>query len=264
MYPLSFSEYLDFSRSNKNLEERFLDYMTYGSLPYTTELELNEKNIFEYLNGIFNTVVIKDVVTRNKIKDIQTLYSIIDFLFDNIGNITSSNKIANTLTSNNKKTNAVTVDNYIKALVDSYIIHKVQRYDIKGKEYLRTQEKYYICDIGLRNAILGLRNIDQGRIIENIVYLELLRRGYKISIGKLRDETEIDFIASKQDTKYYIQVAYTVIDKAVLDRELKPLRKIKDSYQKALITMDKSINKDYEGIVNINLLDFLIGDTIIN
>ncbi|MFK5883865.1 MAG: ATP-binding protein [Candidatus Izemoplasma sp.] len=259
MYPLSFSEYLDFVGENNTVDTNFENYLKYGGMPYTTELNLNQKNIYDYLKSVFDTVVVKDVVMKNDIKDIQTLNSIIRFLFDNIGNTTSANKISNTLSSNGKKTNAVTVDNYIKYLIDSFVIYKVKRFDIKGKEYLKTQEKYYITDIGLRNAILGLRDIDQGHILENIVFLELKRRGYEVSIGKMRDY-EIDFIASNQNQKLYIQVALTVSAKKTLDRELYPLQKIKDSYPKILITQDKLLNRDFEGILHFNIIDFLLSN----
>lgn len=258
MYPLSFSEYLNFvnSNNNNNMENNFENYLKYGGMPYTTELQLNQKNIYDYLKGIFDTVVIKDVVMKNNIKDVQTLYSVINFLFDNIGNTTSINKISNTLSSNGKKTNAVTIDNYVKFLIDSFVIYKVKRFDIKGKGYLKTQEKYYIADIGLRNAVLGLRDIDQGHILENIVFLELKRRGFEVSIGKMRDY-EIDFIASNHNYKLYIQVALTVKEKNTLDRELYPLQKLKNSYPKILITQDRLLNKDFEGILHFNIIDFL-------
>ena len=256
MYPLSFSEYLNFVNSNNNMENNFENYLKYGGMPYTTELQLNQKNIYDYLKGIFDTVVIKDVVMKNNIKDVQTLYSVINFLFDNIGNTTSINKISNTLSSNGKKTNAVTIDNYVKFLIDSFVIYKVKRFDIKGKGYLKTQEKYYIADIGLRNAVLGLRDIDQGHILENIVFLELKRRGFEVSIGKMRDY-EIDFIASNHNYKLYIQVALTVKEKNTLDRELYPLQKLKNSYPKILITQDRLLNKDFEGILHFNIIDFL-------
>ncbi len=263
MYPLSFSEYLIFLDNNNDIDSNFENYLKYGGMPYTTELNLNQKNIYKYLNGIFDTVVVKDVVMKNNIKDVQTLYSIINFLFDNIGNTTSINKISNTLSSNGKKTNAVTVDNYVKFLIDSFVIYKVKRFDIKGKEYLKTQEKYYIADIGLRNAVLGLRDIDQGHILENIVFLELKRRGYEVSIGKMRDY-EIDFIASNQNQKLYIQVAFTVKENSTLERELYPLKKLKNNYPKILITQDKFLNKDFQGILHFNIIDFLISNVDFN
>ena len=259
MFPLSYKEYNDFIHNQIGEEKNFLNYLKFGGMPYTTELNLQQKNIFDYLKGIFDTVVIKDIIIRNKVKDVQTLYSVIDFLFDNIGNSTSINKISNTLSSNGKNTNAVTVDNYVKYLADSYIVYRVKRYDIKGKEFLKTRGKFYIADIGLRNAVLGLRNIDQGHILENIVFLELKRRGYKVAIGKIGD-LEVDFIATNDTEKIYIQVALTVMNEDTLSRELNSLRGINDNYPKLLITQDKMLNKDYQGIKHINIIDFLMGD----
>lgn len=259
MYPLSFKEYTNFINGKTNYDKYFLDYLKFGGMPYTTELNFQQKNIYDYLKGIFDTVVIKDIVIRNKLKDVQTLYSVINFLFDNIGNSTSINKISNTLSSNGKKTNPVTVDNYVKYLIDSYIIYEIKRYDIKGKEFLKTQGKFYIADIGLRNSVLGLRNIDQGHILENIVFLELKRRGYEIAIGKMGD-LEVDFIATNDIQKMYIQVALTVMNEDTLSRELKAFKGIKDNYPKLLITQDKLINKDFQGIKHINIIDFLIGN----
>ncbi len=262
LLPLSYNEYLSFKQEPQSTDESFLNYLKYGGMPYVTELALNQKNIYDYLKGIFDTVVIKDVVVRNNIKDVQTLYSVVNFLFDNISNTTSVNKISNTLSSNGKKTTAVTVANYVKYLEDAFIISKVKRYDIKGKSYLKTQEKYYITDIGLRNAVLGLRDVDQGHIIENVVYLELIRKGYVVSIGKLRDSV-IDFIAVNQNTKIYIQVALSVVEDTTLQRELGPLKKLRDDYQKVLITSDKLLNNDFDGIKHINLIDFLTNNDVI-
>jgi len=257
MFPLSYKEYTYFVGNKKSDEENFLDYIKFGGMPYTTELNLQQKNIYDYLKGIFDTVVVKDIIIRNNLKDVQTLYSVVNFLFDNIGNATSMNKISNTLSSNGKKTNAVTVDNYVKYLLDAYIIYEIKRYDIKGKEFLKTQGKYYISDIGLRNAVLGLRNIDQGHILENLVFLELKRRGYEIAIGKIGD-LEVDFIATNETEKVYIQVAQTILNPDTLSRELKSFRGIKDNYPKLLITQDKTLNNDFQGIRHINILDFLL------
>lgn len=262
MYPLSYKEYSYFINSKSSDDQNFFNYLKFGGMPYTTELNLQQKNIYDYLKGIFDTVVVKDIVIRNKLKDVQTLYSVINFLFDNIGNSTSINKISNTLSSNGKKTNPVTVDNYIRYLIDSYIIYKIKRYDIKGKEFLKTQGKFYIADIGLRNAVLGLRNIDQGHILENLVFLELKRRGYELAIGKIGD-LEVDFIATNDIEKIYIQVALTITSENTLTRELKSLKGIKDNYSKVLITQDKILNADFQGIKHINVIDFLMGNKLL-
>jgi predicted AAA+ superfamily ATPase len=262
MYPLSYKEYSNFTNSNKSDDQTFMNYLKFGGMPYTTELHLQQKNTYDYLKGIFDTVVVKDIVIRNKLKDVQTLYSVINFLFDNIGNSTSINKISNTLSSNGKKTNPVTIDNYVRYLIDSYIIYQIKRYDIKGKEFLKTQGKYYIADIGLRNAVLGLRNIDQGFILENLVFLELKRRGYEVAIGKIGD-LEVDFIATNDTEKMYIQVAHTIMSDSTLNRELKSLKRINDNYPKLLITQDKVLNEDFQGIKHINVIDFLTSDKIL-
>jgi len=178
--PLSFKEYLNFSGNYGNNQESFRDYLRFGALPYVANLNKDPEQIEVYYRGIYSTVLLKDVISRNKVTDIPLLESIIRFLFDNIGNIVSTKKISDTLSSYGRKTNPITVENYIKYLEDSYLVYKIKRYDIKGKQYLKTLEKYYVSDIGFRNAILGYRDTDYGHILENVVHLELRRRGYNI------------------------------------------------------------------------------------
>ncbi|MCI7443026.1 MAG: ATP-binding protein, partial [Clostridium sp.] len=185
MLPLSFKEYVSYFNDKTDLSRKYTDYLINSSFPYTLELNGSKKNIREYLGGIYSTVVLKDIIARKNINDVFMLESIIRFMFDNIGNLCSIKKIADTMTSDGRKITSPTVENYLSALVDSYILYKVRRYDIKGKQYLKTGEKYYVVDIGLRYYLLGTKKVDMGHILENIIYLELLRRGYEIYIGKV-------------------------------------------------------------------------------
>ncbi|WP_459926764.1 ATP-binding protein [Desulfosporosinus burensis] len=197
-------------------------------------------------------------MSRKRISDVMLLESVIRFLFDNIGNRWSTKKISDTMTSDGRKISTHTVvDSYLSALIDSYIIYHAKRYDVKGKQILKTQEKYYIVDIGLRYYLLGNKGADMGHILENVVYLELLRRGYEVSIGKV-DDMEVDFIVSNNDGIEYYQVAATVRDVDTLDRELKPLKKIADHFPKYLLTLDDDPPTSHNGIRQINALDFLL------
>lgn len=257
MLPLSLKEYISVS-PDKNEMKEYQNYIENGGFPYIINLN-NDKNLIRnYLDGIYNTVLMKDVISRNNIKDIMILESIIKFIFDNIGQLVSTNKISNTLNSNNRKNSVNTTESYISNLLDSYIIYKVSRYDIKGKEYLKTGDKYYICDLGLRNYLLGEIK-DLGSILENIIFLELKRQGYEIHIGKY-DDKEIDFVIKNEDGIKYIQVALSVRDENTLKRELSALDSIKDHYPKYLITLDYDKNV-YNGIKQISAIDFLLGRT---
>ena len=255
MLPLSFKEYY-FTTSNSNELKEYQNYIENGGFPYLINLNGDKELIRNYLDGIYNTVLLKDVVTKNKIKDVMILDSIVNFLFDNIGQLVSTNKISNTLNSNNRKNSVNTIENYISCLVDSYIIYKISRYDIRGKEYLKTGDKYYLCDIGLRNYLLGeVREL--GSILENIIFLELKRKNYDIHIGKI-DDKEIDFVIKNNDGLKYIQVALSVRDENTLKRELEPLQNIRDNYPKYIITLDYDTN-NYDGIKQISAIDFLLG-----
>ncbi|MDR3586624.1 MAG: ATP-binding protein [Desulfosporosinus sp.] len=257
MLPLSFKEYLDFVGDRTDLSRKYSDYLQFSSFPYAVSLKNDRSLIRDYLSGIYNTVLLKDVVSRKRISDVMLLESVIRFLFDNIGNRWSTKKISDTMTSNGRKISTHTVESYLSALIDSYIIYQAKRYDVKGKQILKTQEKYYIVDIGLRYYLLGNKGADMGHILENVVYLELLRRGYEVSIGKV-DDMEVDFIASNNDGIEYYQVAATVRDADTLDRELKPLKKIADHFPKYLLTLDDDPPTSYNGIRQINALDFLL------
>ena len=262
MYPLSFKEYLTFNNYDfSNLDDKFNEYLKYGGLPAITLIKDNDELVLSYLNDIYNTIVKKDIVDRNNIKDIALLENIIKYLSNNIGSPISSNKISEYLNSNKvlEKSNHQTIDNYLNMLEKSFIIYKADRTDIKSKSLLKTLGKYYICDTGIRNIILGFRNIDEGHLLENIVYLELLRRGYRVNIGKSNDY-EVDFIAENpNDIKYY-QVTKSLSSEDVKNRELRSLESINDNYEKIILTMDKSINNDYNGIKVINIIDWLIKD----
>lgn len=255
MLPLSFKEYLKYYGEDNELK-KYDSYIQNGGFPYLLNLNEDKDLIRNYLDGIYNTVLMKDVISRNNIKDTMILESIINFVFDNIGQLVSTNKISNTLNSNNRKNSVNTVESYLSNLIDSYIIYKISRYDIKGKEHLKTGDKYYVCDLGLRNYLLGGVK-DYGSILENVIFLELKRKGYEIYIGKYDDE-EVDFVIKNNDGIKYIQVALSVRDENTLKRELKALNNIKDHYPKYLITLDYDTN-DYNGIKQISAIDFLTG-----
>lgn len=263
MYPLSFCEYLKFNNyDNVNLEDKFNEYLKYGGLPAITQIKEKNDLVMSYLTDIYNTIVKKDVIERNKIKDISLLENIIKYVASNIGNSISSNKISDYLNSNkivDVKSNHQTIDNYLKMLENAFIIYKADRSDIKSKAILKTLGKYYLADTGIRNIILGYRNIDEGHLLENIVYLELVRRGYKVSIGKSMNY-EVDFVAENINTIKYYQVTRSLVNDEVKQRELRSLESIKDNYEKIILTMDKTINKDFNGIKVINLIDFLLED----
>ena len=262
MQPFSFSEYLKSREENDlpvaDLEECYYDYVRYGSLPFTVQLKSDERNIHQYLNGVYNTILLKDISVRHQINDISNLEAVIRFIFANTANICTSKKISDTLTSGGRKVSQPTVENYMRYLEECFMVYRVERYNIKGKEYLKTLCKYYIADTGLRNMLLGYRNIDSGHILETLVYLELKRRKYEIYTGKIGD-MEIDFLARTPRSITYIQVAESVKDEATLERELKPFRKLKDAYPCVLITLDKTLNEDFDGVKHINALDFFMG-----
>ena len=257
MLPLSFKEYVSYFNDKTDLSRKYTDYLINSSFPYTLELNGSKKNIREYLGGIYSTVVLKDIIARKNINDVFMLESIIRFMFDNIGNLCSIKKIADTMTSDGRKITSPTVENYLSALVDSYILYKVRRYDIKGKQYLKTGEKYYVVDIGLRYYLLGTKKADMGHILENIIYLELLRRGYEIYIGKV-GSTEVDFIAINDEGLEYYQVALTVHDEKTLERKLYPLNSISDHNPKYLLTLDDDPPTSHNGIKQLNAIDWLL------
>ncbi|MGN1339228.1 MAG: ATP-binding protein [Oscillospiraceae bacterium] len=292
MLPLSFSEFISFhgyavvertgltgkplkqiSDSSGNVftaEEMFEAYLKFGGMPGIADIGLDWDNTLTILDGIYSTVVTRDILEREKkrgqrqITDVELLRRIVRFLADNIGNNVSMTTIANTLfneglveSSRAAKPAVQTVQAYVGALLESFVFYETKRYDIKGRDYLRTLGKYYIVDIGLRNYLLGLRDSDTGHIIENVVYFELLRRGYDVAIGKIGD-TEVDFIATTADEKIYYQVTQTMQDKSTRERELRPLKQIRDNYEKIVLTLDRNLITSYDGIKVVNLIDWLM------
>ena len=254
--PLSFKEYLSYYGDIDELK-KYNEYIMYGGFPYLINLE-NHMEKIDYLDSIYNTVIMKDVISRKKVNDPLILESICRFLFDNIGSSVSTKKISDTLASNGRKNSVHTIEGYLNALLESYILYKVNRYDIKGKQLLKTQEKYYLSDLGLRTYLLGKNyQKDLGHILENVIFLELKRKGYRIYIGK-NDTTEVDFVIETNDDFIYVQVALSVRDEDTLKRELKPLENINDHYRKYLITLDYDTN-NYNGIKQISAIDFLLG-----
>lgn len=251
--PLSFSEYLKLDEIH-DVRQAWNKYFENGGFPYAIQIKDDDIRK-DYLMGIYNTILLKDIVARNKVQDITLLESVVKFLFENIGNIVSPKKIADTLVSYGRKTTSSTVENYIEALKSSFILYKVGRYDIKGKQHLKSLEKYYIVDIGLRKLLINKKHSDIGHILENIVYLELIRRGYTVYIGKIGD-LEIDFIAERNNEREYYQVSATILDGNTFKREIMPLKKVKDNFQKFIISMDE-INLSEDGIKHLNILDFL-------
>jgi len=255
MYPLSFKEYLNYYKKDAD-EKMYLNYINRSSFPYALKLE-EESEIDDYLDALYNTIIVKDIGLRKKMADTTMLRTVARFMFNNIGNCLSIKKIADTLTSDGRSISVHTVESYLESLVQSYVFNKVSRFDIKGKQYLQSGEKYYATDVTMRYALLGRRNIDVGHILENIVYLELIRRGYKVYIGKA-GEKEIDFVAENKEGFTYFQVAYTTREKATLERELTPLQDINDHYPKYILTMDIDPIADYDGIKKVNVLDWLL------
>ena len=260
MLPLSFKEYLSaFTDKTKSNYEYFLDYMRNGGMPGNLSIIKDNPNDLDmYLEGIFTTVIYKDIITRNNITDKMLLESILRFIFDSIGSPISTKKISDTLTSKGMPTSNHTVENYISAFIDSFLIYKAERFDVKGKNLLVRDYKYYVVDQGLRSYLLGKKaDSDMGHILENIVYLELLRRGYKVYVGKV-DDLEVDFVAENRNGLKYYQVALTVRDEKVLERELKSLQRTGDHYPKYLLTLDMDLEADYDGITKINVIDWLL------
>lgn len=266
MLPLSFKEFLTFYEFGLSItmEEKFQKYLQFGGMPILREYRFNEVRSNQALEGIYSTVVLRDILQRNNQADQGMLQKIMLFLCSNIGSITSPNSIGNVLSNegaiqNGKGKNVAgkTVDKYISMLRSAFIIYSVGRYDVKGKQLLKTLEKNYIIDMGFRNMLLGYRDADRGHIIENIVYLELLRRDYRVYIGKV-GETEVDFVAEKPNDKLYIQVTESMLAPETRERELRPLRMIPDNYEKIVLSMDRNFIHSYEGIKSLYLIDWLL------
>lgn len=263
MLPLSFAEYCQGMNAygiTAPKRDLFEQYLRDSSFPYTVQQQGKQKDIWEYLRGIYHSILLNDVVARQKITDVMMLSSVVKFVFDNVGNLLSGTKIANAMTSAGRKIDQRTVEKYLQGLTDSLLIYPAMRYDIKGKQYLTTLEKYYVVDLGMREMLLGHgRRQDLGHLLENVVYLELLRRGYQVYVGQLPGG-EVDFVAVSPTELIYYQVSVTTLDENVLTRELAPLQKISDNYPKYLLTLDDIIaTANYDGIKKRNVLDWLLG-----
>ena len=265
MLPLSFKEFLNFYEFDLSIsiEEKLQKYLQFGGMPILSEYQFNEARSFQALEGIYSTVALRDVLQRNNQVDQTTLHKLVLFLCSNIGSITSPNNIGNVLSNEGnidvKRKNVAgkTIDKYIDMLRNAFIFYSVGRYDVKGKQLLKTLGKNYIVDLGFRNILLGYRDADRGHIIENVVFLELIRRDYRVYIGKV-GETEVDFIAEKPNEKLYIQVTESMVSEETRERELRPLRQIKDNYEKIILSMDRNYINSYDGIKSINLIDWLL------
>ena len=258
MLPLSFAEFKAIYPAETKIET-FKQYTRFGGLPYVLKFNNNENDIRVYLDGLFSAVFKKDIIDRYSVENTAVLEDIIKYVYSNIGSPISPQKITNTLVSKGRKVARLTVEKYLTYITDSMLCHKADRNDIKGKGLLDTSPKYYATDIGLRNNILGYRNTDSGHILENVVYFELRKRGYSITIGKVGDK-EIDFIAEQGGKRIYVQVAETVKNAGILERELAPLKAVRDFYPRLLLSADYDTNMTYDGIEHKNVYDWLLGE----
>ena len=266
VYPLSFREYIDFAKiqNPQNIlsnEDYFEQYLQFGGLPGIHNFNYDKSNIYQYLSDIYSSILLKDVVAKNNIRDVELLERIILYVFDNIGNTFSAKNVSDFLKSQGRKLSRETVYNYLKALESAYIISSVQRYDVKGKALLETMEKFYLTDLGFRHAKLGYRPNDIAGYLENIIYLELIRRKYTVNIGKLGTK-EIDFIGTLKNEKLYIQVTYLLASPETVEREFSPLKKIGDNYPKYVLSMDNLGEYNIDGIVRKRIIDFLLEESL--
>lgn len=265
MLPLSFKEFLDFYEfaPDISIEEKFQKYLQFGGMPILREYRFNEARSMQALEGIYSTVILRDILQRNTQSNQGLLHKLMLFLCSNIGSITSPSSIGNVLSNEGdiegkgKKIASQTVEKYISMLRSAFIFYSVERYDVKGKQLLKTLGKNYIIDLGFRNMLLGYRDADRGHIIENIVFLELIRRDYHVYVGKFK-ETEIDFVAEKPNDKLYIQVTESMLSPETRERELRPLQMIPDNYEKIVLSMDRNYITSYDGIKSLNLIDWLL------
>ena len=269
MLPLSFKEFLLFFEFAPavTIEEKFQKYLQFGGMPILRQFQFNEARSFEALEGIYHTVILRDALDRNRDADQALLHKLMLFLCGNIGNITSPNNIGNVLSDegtiqsvkrrSGQNLAGRTVERYLHMLRNAFVFYPVGRYDIRGKQLLKTLEKNYIVDLGFRNMLLGYRDAERGHILENVVFLELLRRDYRVCVGKAAD-AEVDFIAEKPSEKLYIQVTETMMSESVRERELRPLRLIRDNYEKIVLSMDRSYITSFDGIKSLNIIDFLL------
>ncbi len=260
IYSLGFNEFLQFRNQDKtNRHEEFMLYLKFGGFPVIHNFDFNEEVTFQYINSLYNTILLKDVISRYNIRNVVLFQDIVKFIFSNLGQTFSSNSISKYLKNQKKNIGVDTTQNYISALESSFMIHKVQRYDLKGKKVLELYEKYYIGDVSLKNALLGYKDDDIAGLLENIVYLKLKQNNYNVFIGKL-DDLEVDFIAEKLGEKIYIQVAYLLATEKTREREFRSLEKIKDNYPKYVLSMDNLPTSNNNGIIRMNLMDFLLSE----
>ena len=260
IYPLSYSEYLDFKGDKfTDHKNEFAIYLRYGGLPGLFHFENTDEVVFQYLSSVYNTILLKDIVKRYNVRNVSLLEKISAFLFDNIGNLLTASNITKYLKSQKIQTYSDTVQIYIDYFLSTFLTHKASRYDLKGKRFLTINEKYYLNDLGIRHSIIGYKSGDIGQLLENVVYLELIRRGFRVGIGVL-GEKEVDFIATKNNEKIYVQVAYLLSEQQTIEREFSPLLYIKDNYPKYVLSMDDNIwGNDYKGIKRLNIIDFILG-----
>lgn len=259
MFPLSFVEFLQFRKTKKgtDIEKEFELFLKFGGLPGIHHLDLEDNIVFQYISSIYSTILLKDVVGRYSVRDVFLLEKTAAFVFDNCGSITSAKKIADYLKSQQIKTGVETVQNYISYLQDAHLVSRSGRFDLKGKKHLELNEKYYSGDQGIRHSVLGYKKSDIAGLLENVVYLELLRRGFTVCTGKF-DDLEVDFVAEKNGEIIYVQVAYLLASKETEEREFKPLEKIQDNYPKMVLSMDTLWGSDRNGIVRKKVTDFLL------
>jgi hypothetical protein len=257
IFPLTYAEYKKFrSRSSDDARRMFTDFIRYGGMPGLYHLDHSEEAIYQYLSALIDSVLLKDVVVRNSVRDVSLLNNLLRYVADNSGNIFSARSVADYFKKERRTLGIETVYNYLNYLETAFIINRVSRYDIKGKRLHETYGKYYFTDIGLRHALIGYKEKDINLFLENIIYIELRKRGYTVSIGKIGD-LEIDFIAAKSDAKIYIQAAYVIADQRVQEREFRPLQLVRDNYPKYVLSMDDIPESNEEGIIRMNLVQFL-------
>lgn len=257
MFPLSFDEFLEFRKSSgEDIHKSFDAFLRFGGLPGLHELQASPRATSQYLSDVFNSVLLKDVVSRNNIRDSELLNRIIQFIFDNVGSTFSAKNISDFLKSQGRKLGVETIYNYLDYLENAFVIERVKRFDLKGRKYLETQEKIYAADVGIRNSVLGYRPTDIAGILENLIYLNLRQKGFSVSVGK-SGTSEVDFVASKDGAVLYVQVCYQLTLEN-LEREVSPLRQIKDNYPKLVLTLSDLMTGDIEGIKIRNLIDFLV------
>ena len=262
LHPLSFAEYMGIQPASQSFDAAFQDYMRFGGFPMTALLPKNASIHNDYLSGILNTILYRDIAARHGLRDLNAFQRLTHFIFDNIGNLLSVNRIANTFKDDGFAVNNKTIDSYLELLCDSFLVHRASRYDIHGRELLKTNAKYYIADPGLRRLLLADKPSDQGRVLENIIYLELKRRYRDVFVGTL-NTNEIDFVALENAVPHYYQVALTAREESTLARELKPLMAIKDNHPKTLLTLDRDPPANLNGIKKVNAIDFLVDPNLL-